>query len=54
MGTAAPLLESNPFGVKKYFWGNVQALDLLNLKQIEENADTRDFNLMFAGMNSSF
>lgn len=39
-----------PHGGQKYFWGNVPALDLLNLKQNEGVEVAEDLRLLFAGM----
>ncbi|KAF2797239.1 hypothetical protein K505DRAFT_358599 [Melanomma pulvis-pyrius CBS 109.77] len=40
----------NPFGNTEYFWGNVPALDLLNVKDNEGDKDiiNRDLSLLFA------
>ena len=38
-----------PYGGQKYLWGNVPALDLLNIKQNEGSEFTGDIRLLFAG-----
>ncbi|ERF68455.1 hypothetical protein EPUS_03773 [Endocarpon pusillum Z07020] len=39
----------NSFGMPKYLWGNVPAIDLLNLKDNEADATEENFRLLFAG-----
>ena len=41
------------FGGTQYMWGNMPALDVLNLKQNEGLDGTRDFSLLFAGKNGT-
>ncbi|KAI9875688.1 MAG: hypothetical protein M1830_008116 [Pleopsidium flavum] len=43
-----PAIGVTPHGGKKYLWGNVPALDVLNLKQNEGVDVARDFRLLFA------
>ena len=40
------------FGMQKYLWGNIPAIDLLNPKDNESDATDRDFRLLFAGNNA--
>jgi hypothetical protein len=42
------------FGGKKYFWGNMPAFDLLNLKSNEGEAYNGDLSLLFAGLFEIF
>ena len=38
-----------PFGIMKYLWGNMPALDVLKLNGNEGIQRERDFSLLFAG-----
>ena len=40
------------FGMQKYLWGNVPAIDLLNLKDNEADATEENFRLLFAGKDA--
>lgn len=44
----ASLMTSH--GQRKYLWGNVPAIDILNLKQNEGVDVSADLRLLFAGM----
>ena len=44
-----PLIDSISHGRKKYLWGNVQAIDLLNLQRNEGVDYAEDLRLLFAG-----
>ena len=44
--TGGPLI---PFGGKKYFWGNMPSLDVLNLPNNEGRDYGADLHLLFAG-----
>ncbi|KIW63760.1 hypothetical protein PV04_08738 [Phialophora macrospora] len=46
IGSDGPDLAA--FGGKQYLWGNMPALDVLNLKQNEGLDETRDYSLLFA------
>jgi len=37
------------FGTKKYLWGNIPALDVLQLSRNEGDLYKKDLHLMFAG-----
>ena len=39
----------NPFGSTKYLWGNVPAIDVVQMSQNEGEKYDRDLNLLFAG-----
>lgn len=39
----------NPFGKDKYPWGNVPAIDVLNLEHNEGNNRSENVALLFAG-----
>jgi len=39
----------NPFGSNKYLWGNVPAIDVLQLSLNEGERYDRDIKLLFAG-----
>lgn len=49
----APLFVDGPpimaFGGKKYLWGNVPAIDILQLDRNEGSECTADLHLLFAG-----
>lgn len=38
-----------PFGRSKFLWGNVPALDIINLEANEGKAYNKHMNLLFAG-----
>lgn len=40
------------FGMQKYLWGNVPAIELLNVKDNESDATGRDFRLLLAGKDA--
>jgi len=42
-----------PFGGQKFLWGNMPALDVLNLKR-NEGPVARDWRILFAGMWESY
>ena len=44
-----PYLDVNSYGEQKYLWGDVPALDLLNLHQNEGIGLTKGLRLLFAG-----
>ncbi|CAO1606373.1 hypothetical protein XANCAGTX0491_009870 [Xanthoria calcicola] len=52
-GEEAPIVDMVSHGKQKYLWGNVPALDLLNLQQNEGFDFTEDLRLLFAGGYSS-
>lgn len=37
------------FGTHKYLWGNIPALDIMNIEQNEGTAYNKDIGLCFAG-----
>lgn len=39
----------NPFGETKYLWGNVPAVDVINLEHNEGRGFTGNFSVLFAG-----
>jgi hypothetical protein len=41
--------QHNPFGKGLYLWGNVPAIDGLNLSQNEGSNYTEDLEILFAG-----
>lgn len=43
---------STPFGARKYLWGNMPALDVLNCAQNEGGGLPKDLRLLFAGKYS--
>lgn len=45
-------IPHSPFGMQKYLWGNVPAIDLLNLKDNEVDAPEENFRLLFAGKDA--
>lgn len=45
--------QHNPFGAGKYLWGNVPAIDVLNMAQNEGIDYTRDIAILFAGRSCS-
>lgn len=49
----SPLVDMASHGRKKYLWGNVPAIDLLNLQQNEGVDFTEDLRLLFAGTRYS-
>lgn len=51
---AAASALHNPFGGDKFFWGNMLAIDILQLKENEGAEYDADISLLFAGMYSLF
>ena len=49
MGFEASNLGMTPFGGRQYMWGNMPALDVLNLQRNEGFEEGRDYTLLFAG-----
>ena len=40
------------FGAKKFLWGNLPAIDILQLSSNEGEAYSQDLNILFAGESS--
>lgn len=49
----SPFVDMVSYGRQKYLWGNVPAIDLLNLQQNEGVDFTEDLRLLFAGTRHS-
>ena len=41
------------YGGSQYTWGNMPALDVLNLEQNEGSDKSRDYSLLFAGRKAT-
>lgn len=44
-----PAMGQIPYGRQKYLWGNIPALDVLNINHNEAADNTADHHLLFAG-----